>query len=161
MPRFLAVILALLAALCALPAIGETHATDEAVQFLSNPKLTPQQKALLREIALDSNFDSKVASFAGLTPMRFANIETETQACLAAQYILFQDIARSKPPTRVLQFAQQNLKRVDWCSPVVRALTNQTVRQVLAYDGLVSLYYVLSRDMELRLKVLAKYDTED
>lgn len=156
MLRFLTLILAMLAAL---PAIGETHATDEVVQFLSDPKFTAQQKALLREIALDSYLDSKVASFVGMTPMRLANQAQDTQACLAAQYILFQDIVRSKPPARILEFARQNLKRMDWCSPVVHALTNQTVNQVLAYDGLVSLYYVLWRDMDLRLKTLAKYDT--
>lgn len=101
MPRFIALIFAMLSAL---PAIGETHATDEVVQFFSNPKLTAQQKALLREIALDSYFDSKVASFAGMTPMRLANQARDTQACLAAQYILFQDIVRSKPPARTLEF---------------------------------------------------------
>lgn len=153
LPRFFVLILAMLAAL---PASGETHASDEVVQFLSNPNLTAQQKGLLREISQDSYFDSKVASFSGMTPMRLANQANDTQACLAAQYILFQDIVRSKPPARHLEFARQNLKKMDWCSAVVHALTNQTVGQVLAYDGLVSLYYVLWRDMELRLKALEK-----
>ncbi|MFC3627443.1 hypothetical protein ACFOKJ_15090 [Vogesella amnigena] len=58
MPLFLAVVLSLLAALPALPAIAETHATDEVVRFLTNPKFTAQQQALLREIVLDSYFDS-------------------------------------------------------------------------------------------------------
>lgn len=157
MPRFLALIFSML---IALPAIGETHATDEVVQFLSNPKLTSQQKELLKEIALDSYFDSKVASFFGMTPMRLANQARDTQACLSAQYILFQDIVRSKPPARTLDFARHNLRRMDWCSPVVHALTNQTVNQILAYDGLISLYYVLWRDMDIRLKTLAKYDAD-
>ena len=154
MPKAVSLFLFLFFALAPLPAFAETHATDDVVQFLSNPKFTPQQKALLREAAQDTYLDSKAASFAGLTPMRFASIETETQACIIAQYIVYQDISRSKPSAKVIQFAQQNLKRIDWCSSVVRALTNQTVSQVLAYDGLVSLYYVLSRDMELRLKLL-------
>ena len=157
MSRLLALIFSVLVAL---PAIGETHATDEVVQFLSNPKLTAQQKALLKEIALDSYFDSKVASFAGMTPMRLANQTSDTQACLAAQYILFQHIVRSRPPARALDFAQKNLKRIDWCPLVVQEFTNQTVSQVLAYDGLISLYYVLMIDMNTRLKVLAKYDAE-
>lgn len=156
MQKFLAYILMLVGTLAVLPVLGETHATDEVVQYLSNPKLTSRQKALLREIAQDPYFDSKVASFAGLTPMRFANQATETQACFAAQYIVFQEVSRTRPSAESLQFARQNLKRSDWCSAVVKSWADgQTVSQVLAYDGLVSLYYVLSRDMELRLNALA------
>lgn len=129
MLKSIALALFLVGALAALPAASESHATDEVAQFLSNPKLTPQQQSLLREIAQDPSLDGKIASL----PMRLANQAKDTQACLAAQYILFQDIARSKPSSKVLQFARENLTRKDWCSPVVSALTNgQSISQVLA-----------------------------
>ncbi len=154
MPRFLALLSLLLGVFAAVPSVAETNATDDVAQFVANPKFTPQQLSLLREMAQDPYLDGKVASFFGLNAIRFSNQARDTQACLVAQYILFQDISRSKPSTKVLQFARENLARMDWCSPVVSALTGQSVSQVLAYDGLASLYYVLSRDMALRVKPL-------
>ncbi|WP_127476720.1 hypothetical protein [Sulfurivermis fontis] len=139
----------------AAPANGETHASEEVVQFLAAPPLTIQQRALLREMAQDPYLDSRVSSFFGLTPSRLANQSGDTQACLAAQYIVFQDVSRSRPPKDVLHAVRDMLKRHDWCEPVVKAFTDgQTVGQVLSYDGLVSLFYVLSTDMGTRIDML-------
>lgn len=114
--------------LAALPGHGETHASSGADRFLIDPPLTPQQRALLREMAQDQRLDSRVSSFFGITPARFANQAPDTQACFAAQYIVFRDVSRSKLPEDIRHFVSETMKRQDWCEPVVKAFTGgQTV----------------------------------
>lgn len=138
-----------------MPVYADTHAPNDVVSYLSRPQFTPQQQAFLREMAADPDFDAKVSSFFGITPMRLFNQGADTQACYGAQYLAFQDISRSRWSFEAKAFAKEYLKKTDWCLSVVQAL-NQTVSQVISYDGLVTLYYVIYRDMELRLRLLEK-----
>jgi hypothetical protein len=140
---------------------SQSHASDEVVRFLSQPKLTQQQKLLFQELTSSSSLKSNVAAFTGLSPIRFSSIENETQICLTAQYIVFQDVKRSNPSESVYVFAMENLKKHDWCNSVVKSMTNQTIQQILAYDGLLTLYYVLYQDMNLRINMLKKNDSKN
>lgn len=154
MPRLLT-LLSFLTLLVAAPVHADTHASDDIAQSLSHPKFTPQQQAFLREMADDPDFSAKVANFFGITQPRFFNQGADTQACYGAQYLAFQDISRSRWSSEAKAFAKENLKRTDWCFSILRTL-NQTVSQVTSYDGLVTLYYVIYRDMELRLRLVEK-----
>jgi hypothetical protein len=150
-------LVAVIGVFAALPGYGETHASSEVAQLLADPPLTPQQWVLLREIAQDQRLDSRVSSFFGITPARFANQAPATQACFAAQYIVFQEISRSTVSEDIRHFVSETLKRRDWCEPVVQAFTGgQTVGEVLSYDGLASLFYVLSKDMDVRVRLMLR-----
>jgi hypothetical protein len=143
-------LIAIAALLCAAQPVLSQAATDIA-KALPNPALTPKQRALLQEMSQSAQLSSNVASFFGLSRSKMLERSEEEQVCLAAQYIVFQDIARANLPPQATQFAQTNLKREDWCAPIVKTATNQSVRQVLAVDGITSLFFVLSKDMENRL----------
>lgn len=125
---------------------------DETIAYLSNPKLSQQQIVFLKETSRDPYLDAKTASFFGKTSMRFSSLEHDAQLCMIAQYMTYQDITRSnwKPETKA--FAKDNLKKDDWCYGILKSM-NLTVPQVMSYDGLITLYYVLARDMELRIKL--------
>jgi hypothetical protein len=151
MSRSFAVVL-LLGALLPWPVCAQAAA--DWAKNLPNPAITPKQRALLQEMGQDSRLSANVAAFFGLTQQRVLERTEETQVCLAAQYIVFQDIQRANPAPQAVAFAQASLKREDWCAPTVKAATNKTVREVLGYDGINTLFFVLAKDMETRLAAL-------
>jgi hypothetical protein len=121
---------------------------------LTNPALSTRHKALLQEMAQDPRLNNNVAAFFSIAPAKLVEKPDEAQVCLAAQYILYQDFVRSSATPQAIAFAQKGLKREDWCQNAVKAATNKTVQQVLGFDGINSLFFVLSKDMETRLAVL-------
>jgi hypothetical protein len=147
--RRILLLAALLLSLSAAPSFSQT--ASDIAKSLANPPLTARQRALLQEMSQSAQLNANVAGFFGLSRLGILERSDEAQVCLAAQYIVFQDIVRSNLPAPATQFAQNNLKREDWCAPIVKTASNKSVAQILAVDGITTLFFVLSKDMENRL----------
>jgi len=129
------------------------HPDDETIRYLSNPKFTKQQILFIREISADPYLESKSANFFDKSLTRFRSMENKSQNCMIGQYMTYQDIDRSNWSMELKSFAKENLKKEDWCYRLLKTM-NVTVSQAMSFDGLITIYYVLARDMELRLKSL-------
>lgn len=129
------------------------HLDDETIKYLSNPKFSQQQKFFLKEMSNDPYLESKTASFFEKSAMRFQSMENDSRLCMIGQYMAYQDINRSKWSKESKSFAKDVLKKEGWCYDILKTM-NLTVSQAISFDGLITIYYVLARDMELRLKFI-------
>jgi hypothetical protein len=134
---------------CAVHAQTTGTATSPA-----NSALSARHRALLQEMGQDPRLNANVAAFFNLPPAKLVEKPDEVQVCLAAQYIVYQDLVRSSASPQAIAFAQKGLKREDWCQNAVKATANQSVQQVLGVGGIDTLFLVLSKDMETRLAAL-------
>ncbi|MBI1890769.1 MAG: hypothetical protein HYS18_09000 [Burkholderiales bacterium] len=123
---------------------------------MSQPNMAlAEQKRLGKLLSNEKKLAKAGAKFYGKAPEYLLALDAKSRICLAAQYMAYEEIRRAHPKPAYIAFARDKLSKEDWCEKtVLEATGGMPVDQVIVFKGIYSLYYVLRKDMELRLSAL-------
>lgn len=129
-----------------------TEPDAAVIDWLSNPDFSPQQRQRMERALQHPQMPAAVARFAGVGKSRLDTMPAARQFCLLAGYLLMQELTAQQYPAAQRQQAQAWLLSPGWCERVSREqAAGMTQEAVLGIDGVVTLYYLLYRDMKPRL----------
>ena len=139
--------------------LAVTCFTASARKPLMIPSFTEDQEQVRILTARNQRLMSSIASLFGITEARLQGDEEGRFSYYIAQYMTYLESERSSMPTEAKQFVRKTLRDQEWAFAVIRPLEEEARSQNsdlcdVRVEHVSCLYYILSKDMRVRVELL-------